>query len=135
MKEHKGILILLIVIALLVAVAIGRGHQRDRNDKPAHAVDSPGKGFAWVDGIFSGFRKPLDIKRVIGCARAERLLTAAPGGSCDAVIIPLPGAPRVSTAPGRSRRVSPSTSGSSTSASRGRATTSRSSSRPRTTTG
>jgi hypothetical protein len=95
--EHKGILILLVVVALLVGVAIMRGHQRDRSDKPVRAQDSPGKGFGGLDKVLGGFRKPLDIKRVIGCGRAERLLTAAPGGSCDAVIIPLPGAPRVST--------------------------------------
>jgi hypothetical protein len=95
--EHKGILILLVVIALLVGVAIVRGHERDRSDKPARAQDSPGKGFGGLDKVLAGFRKPLDLKRVIGCARAERILTAAAGGSCDAVIVPLPGAPRVST--------------------------------------
>ena len=95
--EHKGILILLVVIALLVGTAIARGHHRDRTDKPARAVDSPGKGFAWVDKLLAGQRKPLDIKRVIGCARAERILTAAAGKNCDAIIVPLPGAPRVST--------------------------------------
>lgn len=90
--EHKPLVVVLVVVAVLVGVTVVRGRYRDRTDPPPQPNNPPGQWFKPLDRLLDGFRSPLDVKRIIGCGRTDRLLITPT--ECHAVIVP--GSARVS---------------------------------------